>query len=111
MGAPPNEPEPLNWPLRGGMWAAGISQGFPRPWEAWSRFSTGKTPAGGRWWMWPVWGVFIHGWYAGHHRFTWEKSRPRIGVLDFILYPYGHWKCKDGFVPLPLPATMTFAHF
>jgi len=40
--------------------------------------------------------------------FTWEKARPRIGVLDFILYPYGHWKCKDGFVAIAAPRDHDF---
>jgi crotonobetainyl-CoA:carnitine CoA-transferase CaiB-like acyl-CoA transferase len=39
---------------------------------------------------------------------TWGKSRPRIGVLDFILYPYGHWRCKDGLVAIAAPRDHDF---
>ena len=41
-------------------------------------------------------------------RYTWRKPRPRIGVLDFILYPYGHWKCKDGYVAIAAPRDHDF---
>ena len=40
--------------------------------------------------------------------YTWENARPRIGVLDFILYPYGHWKCKDGYVAIAAPRDHDF---
>jgi crotonobetainyl-CoA:carnitine CoA-transferase CaiB-like acyl-CoA transferase len=40
--------------------------------------------------------------------YTWEQARPRIGVLDFILYPYGLWKCKDGHVVIAAPRDHDF---
>ena len=40
--------------------------------------------------------------------YTWGKPRPRIGILDFILYPYGHWKCKDGYVAIAAPRDNDF---
>ena len=40
--------------------------------------------------------------------YTWQKARPRIGVLDFILYPYGLWKCKDGYVVIAAPRDHDF---
>ena len=40
--------------------------------------------------------------------YTWEEARPRIGVLDFTLYPYGLWKCKDGFVVIAAPRDHDF---
>jgi crotonobetainyl-CoA:carnitine CoA-transferase CaiB-like acyl-CoA transferase len=40
--------------------------------------------------------------------YTWEAARPRIGVLDFILYPYGCWRCKDGLVVIAAPRDHDF---
>lgn len=109
MGAPPNEPEPLNWPLRGGMWAgwyiSGLSAALGGMVALLHRQNTGQGQ------MVDVAGMDAYSSMVGMPAtigFTWEKSRPRIGVLDFILYPYGHWKCKDGFVAIAAPRDHDF---
>lgn len=109
MGAPPNEPEPLNWPLRGGMWVgwyiSGLSAALGGMVALLHRQNTGQGQ------MVDVAGMDAYSSMVGMPAtigFTWEKSRPRIGVLDFILYPYGHWKCKDGFVAIAAPRDHDF---
>ncbi|MBP7341218.1 MAG: CoA transferase [Smithellaceae bacterium] len=109
MGAPPEDPEPLNWPLRGGMWAgwyiSGLSAAFGATVALIHRQNTGEGQ------MVDVAGMDAYSSMVGMPAtigFTWEKARPRIGVLDFILYPYGHWKCKDGFVAIAAPRDHDF---
>ncbi len=109
MGAPPEDPEPLNWPLRGGMWAgwyiSGLSAAFGATIALLHRQNTGEGQ------MVDVAGMDAYSSMVGMPAtigFTWEKARPRIGVLDFILYPYGHWKCKDGFVAIAAPRDHDF---
>ena len=109
MGGLPNEPEPNNWPLRGGMWAgwyiSGISAALGGTVALIHRQNTGQGQ------MVDVAGMDAYSSMVGMPAtigFTWEKARPRIGVLDFILYPYGHWKCKDGFVAIAAPRDHDF---
>jgi crotonobetainyl-CoA:carnitine CoA-transferase CaiB-like acyl-CoA transferase len=109
MGAPPNEPEPYTWPLRGGMWAgwyiSGLSAALGGTVALIHRQNTGRGQ------MVDVAGMDAYSSMVGMPAtigFTWEKARPRIGVLDFILYPYGHWKCKDGFVAIAAPRDHDF---
>lgn len=109
MGGLPNEPEPLSWPLRGGMWAgwyiSGLSAALGATVALIHRQNTGQGQ------MVDVAGMDAYSSMVGMPAtigFTWEKARPRIGVLDFILYPYGHWKCKDGFVAIAAPRDHDF---
>jgi len=109
MGAPPNEPEPYTWPLRGGMWAgwyiSGLSAALGGAVALLHRQNTGQGQ------MVDVAGMDSYSSMVGMPAtigFTWEKARPRIGVLDFILYPYGHWKCKDGYVAIAAPRDHDF---
>jgi len=109
MGDVPDSGEPYNWPLRAGMWAAWYISGL-------SAVLSGMV-------------ALIHRQLAGQGQmidiasmdayasmvtmpptigYTWGKARPRIGVLDFILYPYGHWKCKDGLVAIAAPRDHDF---
>jgi crotonobetainyl-CoA:carnitine CoA-transferase CaiB-like acyl-CoA transferase len=109
MGGTPDEPEPNNWPLRGGMWAgwyiSGLSAALGGTVALIHRQNTGQGQ------MVDVAGMDAYSSMVGMPAtigFTWEKARPRIGVLDFILYPYGHWKCKDGFVAIAAPRDHDF---
>ncbi len=109
MGDIPESGEPYNWPLRAGMWASWYISGLS------------ATLAGTV--------ALIHRQNSGQGQlvdiatmdaytsmvtmpptigYTWDKARPRIGVLDFILYPYGHWKCKDGYVAIAAPRDHDF---
>lgn len=109
MGGTPEEPEPYNWPLRGGMWAgwyiSGLSAALGGTVALIHRQNTGQGQ------MVDIAGMDAYSSMVGMPAtigFTWEKARPRIGVLDFILYPYGHWKCKDGFVAIAAPRDHDF---
>ena len=109
MGAPATEKEPYTWPLRGGMWAgwyiSGLSSALGTTVALIHRQNTGQGQ------MVDVAGMDAYSSMVGIPAsigFTWEKARPRIGVLDFILYPYGHWKCKDGLVAIAAPRDHDF---
>ncbi|MEE9934289.1 MAG: CoA transferase [Deltaproteobacteria bacterium] len=109
MGAPPEDPEPLNWPLRGGMWAGWYISGLSAAFGATVALLHWQNTGEGQ--MVDVAGMDAYSSMVGMPAtigFTWEKARPRIGVLDFILYPYGHWKCKDGFVAIAAPRDHDF---
>jgi len=109
MGDIEDAGEPYNWPLRAGMWAGWYISGL-------SAALAGTV-------------ALIHRQLSGQGQlvdvatmdaytsmvtmpptigYTWDKARPRIGVLDFILYPYGHWRCKDGFVAIAAPRDHDF---
>jgi len=84
MGGLPNEPEPLNWPLRGGMWAgwyiSGLSAALGGTVALIHRQNTGQGQ------MVDVAGMDAYSSMVGMPAtigFTWEKARPRIGVMDF----------------------------
>jgi len=109
MGGPMTEPEPYNWPLKAGMWmgwyVTGLSAALGGTVALLYRQRTGEGQ------MIDVAGMDAYSSMTGFPAsigYTWENSRPRIGVLDFILYPYGHWKCKDGYVAIAAPRDHDF---
>jgi crotonobetainyl-CoA:carnitine CoA-transferase CaiB-like acyl-CoA transferase len=109
MGDTPDTDEPYNWPLRAGMWAAwyisGLSATLAGTVALIHRQNTGQGQ------MVDVASMDAYSSMVGIPAtigFTWEKARPRIGVLDFILYPYGHWQCKDGLVCIAAPRDHDF---
>jgi CoA:oxalate CoA-transferase len=109
MGDTPDTDEPYNWPLRAGMWAgwyiSGLSATLAGTVALIHRQNTGQGQ------MIDVASMDAYSSMVGIPAtigFTWEKARPRIGVLDFILYPYGHWKCKDGLVCIAAPRDHDF---
>jgi crotonobetainyl-CoA:carnitine CoA-transferase CaiB-like acyl-CoA transferase len=109
MGSPAIDPEPYSWPLRGGIWAgwyvSGLSGALAADVALIHRQNTGEGQ------MIDVAGMDSYSSMVGMPAtigFTWNKARPRIGILDFILYPYGHWKCKDGYVAIAAPRDNDF---
>lgn len=109
VGDPINSPEPYNWPLRAGMWAgwyiSGLSAALGATVALLYRQKTGEGQ------MVDIATMDAYTCMVGFPPtigFTWEKARPRIGVLDFILYPYGMWKCKDGYVVIAAPRDHDF---
>lgn len=109
IGDPITEPEPYNWPLKAGMWmgwyVTGLSAALGGTMALVYRQSTGEGQ------MIDVAGMDAYSSMTGFPAsigYTWENARPRIGVLDFILYPYGHWKCKDGYVAIAAPRDHDF---
>ena len=109
MGATADNPEPYNWPLRAGMWMGwyitGLSSAIGAAVALVHRQNSGKGQ------MIDIAGMDAYSSMVGFPAtigYTWEKARPRIGVLDFILYPYGHWRCKDGYVVIAAPRDHDF---
>jgi len=103
------EPEPYSWPLKAGMWmgwyVTGISAALGGTLALLHRQGTGEGQ------MIDVAGMDAYSSMTGFPAsigYTWDKPRPRIGVLDFILYPYSHWKCKDGLVAIAAPRDHDF---
>jgi crotonobetainyl-CoA:carnitine CoA-transferase CaiB-like acyl-CoA transferase len=103
------EPEPYNWPLKAGMWmgwyVSGVSAALGGTIALLYRQSTGEGQ------MIDVAGMDAYSSMVGFPAtigYTWDKPRPRIGVLDFILYPYSHWRCKDGLVAIAAPRDHDF---
>ena len=109
VGDPANAPEPFNWPLKAGMWAgwyiSGLSAALGGTVALVHRQITGEGQ------MVDVATMDAYSSMVGFPAtigYTWERPRPRIGVLDFILYPYGLWKCKDGYVVIAAPRDHDF---
>jgi CoA:oxalate CoA-transferase len=109
MGDPITAPEPYNWPLKAGMWMGwtitGLSAALGGAMALLHRQATGEGQ------MIDVASMDAYSSMTGvpvSIGYTWENARPRIGVLDFILYPYGHWKCKDGYVAIAAPRDHDF---
>ncbi|MCK9276159.1 MAG: CoA transferase [Syntrophales bacterium] len=95
------EPEPYNWPLKAGSWMgwyiSGLSATLGGMMALLYRQRTGEGQ------MVDIAGMDAYSSMTGFPAsigYTWDTPRPRIGLLDFILYPYGHWKCKDGLVAI-----------
>jgi CoA:oxalate CoA-transferase len=109
IGDPAQSPEPYNWPLRAGMWAgwyiSGLHAALGGTMALMYRQNTGQGQ------MVDVATMDAFACMVGSPAtigYTWEAARPRIGVLDFILYPYGYWKCKDGFIAIAAPRDHDF---
>jgi CoA:oxalate CoA-transferase len=109
VGDPTSSPEPYNWPLKAGMWAAwyisGLHAALGGSFALIHRQNTGEGQ------MVDVATMDAYSCMVGFPPtigYTWESSRPRIGVLDFILYPYGLWRCKDGYVVIAAPRDHDF---
>lgn len=109
LGDLPGEPDPFNWPLKAGMWMGwfitGLSAALGGTVALVHRQMTGRGQ------MVDIASMDAYSSMTGFPAslgHTWGKSRPRIGVLDFILYPYGHWRCKDGLVAIAAPRDHDF---
>jgi CoA:oxalate CoA-transferase len=109
IGDPSISPEPYNWPLKAGLWAgwyiSGLHAALGGTFALLHRQNTGEGQ------MVDIATMDAFACMVGSPPtigFTWEAARPRIGVLDFILYPYGYWKCKDGFVAIAAPRDHDF---
>jgi len=109
VGDPANSPEPYNWPLKAGMWAgwyiSGLHAALGGTFALIHRQNTGEGQ------MVDVATMDAYSCMVGFPptiSYTWEAARPRIGVLDFILYPYGCWRCKDGLVVIAAPRDHDF---
>ncbi len=109
VGDPDTSPEPYSWPLRAGLWAgwyiSGLHAALGGSFALLHRQNTGEGQ------MIDVATMDAFSCMVGYPPtigYTWEKARPRIGVLDFTLYPYGVWKCKDGLVVIAAPRDHDF---
>lgn len=109
IGDPPDSPEPYNWPLRAGIWAAWYISGINAALGGLVALLHKQAGGGGQ--MVDIATFDSYASCVGYPvvtGFTWERPRPRIGVLDFILYPYGIWKTKDGYVAIAAPRDHDF---
>jgi crotonobetainyl-CoA:carnitine CoA-transferase CaiB-like acyl-CoA transferase len=109
VGDPADSPEPYNWPLKAGMWAgwyiSGLHAALGGSFALVHRQNTGEGQ------IVDVATMDAYSCMVGFPPtigYTWETARPRIGVLDFILYPYGCWRCKDGLVVIAAPRDHDF---
>jgi len=105
----PREPEPYNYPLKAGIWAAWyMSAALAVAGTLTALFSRQMTGEGQ---MVDIatndaitaWQGFQVVW-----GFTSEKPRDRIAGFDWCLYPYGFFKCKDGYVTVAAPLDPDF---
>jgi CoA:oxalate CoA-transferase len=109
MGSPANEEEPYTWPLRAGMWMGWYISGLSATLGGIVALIYRQNTSKGQ--MIDIAGMDAYSsmvTFPATIGFTWGKARPRIGILDFILYPYGHWKCKDGLVAIAAPRDHDF---
>jgi len=98
----PAEPEPYNYPLKAGIWAAWYMSGALAAAGALIALYYKRTTGEGQ--MvdiathdalpvcngWPIVSAFTSG-----------KPRDRLGMHDWLFpYPYGYFKCKDGYVTI-----------
>ncbi len=93
--------EPYNWPLRAGVWLGWHTSGIlAAQGGAIARYYARATGEGQ---MVDVATADAYSSLVGYPvmvAFTWDKARPRIGIHDFCLYPYGFWKSRDGMVAI-----------
>ncbi len=106
-GAPANigdmeeEGEPYNWPLKAGVWLGWYTSGLEA--ALGGAIARYYAQASGEGQMVDVATADAYASLVGYPvllGFTWNKARPRIGKHDYILYPYGFWKSKDGIVAI-----------
>jgi crotonobetainyl-CoA:carnitine CoA-transferase CaiB-like acyl-CoA transferase len=106
----PREPEPYNYPLKaGGIWAAWYMSATLAVAGAMTALFCLQTTGEGQ--MIDIatndaitaWQGFQVVWGS-----TCEKPRDRIAGFDWCLYPYGFFKCKDGYVTVAAPLDQDF---
>lgn len=109
IGNPYLEDKEHEAPLRAGIWVATIMAGVVGAFAAlvalYHREFTGR-------------GQFID--IATHETlslihlvpyivgFFFNKSRPKYGLLDYIIYPFGYYRTKDGYVAVATPTDADF---
>lgn len=109
IGEPPGSPQPYDQPLKAGAWIAWYISGIHAALGGLLALIFRQVSGKGQ--MVDVASYDSYATCVGYPvvtGYTWEKARPRIGVLDFILYPYGHWKTKDGHVVIAAPRDHDF---
>jgi crotonobetainyl-CoA:carnitine CoA-transferase CaiB-like acyl-CoA transferase len=109
VGDPADSGEPYNWPLKAGMWAGWYISGLHAALGGSFALVHRQNTEEGQ--MVDIATMDAYSCMVGFPPtigYTWEAARPRIGVLDFILYPYGCWRCKDGLVVIAAPRDHDF---
>ncbi len=105
----PEAPEPYNYPLKAGLWAAGyMSAGLAVAGALTALLHKRRTGEGQ---MVDVatydaissWQGFSLIW-----GFAFEMPRVRVGNFDWTLFPYGYYEAKDGYVTVAAPADADF---
>jgi len=101
IGELPDSPEPYNWPTRAGFWAAWYIVGVAAAMGALLALYYKKSTGEGQ--MVDVASFDAFSSCVGFPAtvgFVWGRPRPRYGILDYGLCPYGFFKCKDGYVAI-----------
>ncbi len=105
----PEAPEPYNYPLRAGVWAASyMAAALALAGTLTALFHRRKSGEGQ---MVDIatndaisaWQAFSLVW-----GFTFEMPRVRVGNFDWCLFPYGYYEAKDGFVTVAAAADADF---
>ena len=97
----PREPEPYNFPLKAGLWAASYMSGaLATAGTLTALLHRNKTGEGQM--IDIATNDAISAWqgYSSVWGFTNETPRARNGNYDLGLYPYGYYKAKDGYVTI-----------
>ena len=95
----PKAPEPYNYPVRAGVWAATYMSaalcvaGIMTALLHRDRTGEGQMVDMATYDAISAWQGFSHVW-----GFTNEKPRTRVGNYDWCLFPYGYYQAKDGYV-------------
>jgi CoA:oxalate CoA-transferase len=105
----PTLPEPENYPLRAGLWAATYMSasvcvaGIMTALVHRDRTGEGQMVDTATYDALSAWMGFSHVW-----GFTNEKPRTRVGNYDWCLFPYGYYQTKDGYVTVAACADADF---
>ena len=105
----PEAPEPCNYPLKAGVWAAAyMSAGLAVAGALTALLHKRKTGEGQMVDMATYdaissWQAFSLVW-----GFTFDKPRVRVGNFDWCMFPYGYYEAKDGYVTVVAPVDADF---
>jgi crotonobetainyl-CoA:carnitine CoA-transferase CaiB-like acyl-CoA transferase len=108
----PKAPEPYNYPLRAGIWAATYmaaavgTAGILTALLHKDKTGEGQMVDLATYDALSAWQGFSHVW-----GFTNEKPRARVGNYDWCLFPYGYYKAKDGYVTVSASSDADFRGF
>jgi crotonobetainyl-CoA:carnitine CoA-transferase CaiB-like acyl-CoA transferase len=112
LSGDPKAPEPHNYPVKAGIWAAtymGAAVGAAGILTALihkEKTGEGQMVDLATYDALSAWQGFSHVW-----GFTNEKPRTRVGNYDWCLYPYGYYKAKGGYVTVAAPSDADFRGF
>lgn len=109
LSGDPEAPEPYNYPIRAGIWAAWyMAAALAVAGTLTALIHKRKTGQG------QMVDVATHDAISAWQGFsliwgaTFEKPRVRVGNFDWCLFPYGYYQAKDGYVTVAAPMDADF---